>query len=242
MRCTRAVVKLGGSVVTVKDRPETVNHTAIQRVSRALASYHERGGRLAVVHGGGSFGHYAVKRILDGKGHLDLIDAPIIQASMLRLAVEVVGSLVEAGLPAVLHPAHSLCTDSCQLERLSVDMEAGLVPVTYGDAVVRGGRVEIVSGDDIAAEAAITAKADCLIYATIVPGVLDERGRVVRVLRSGMRLAADGVVGVDVTGGMGRKVEAALRASGRVGNVRIIHYESLAEALLGLDVGTRVIL
>ena len=66
-------------------------------------------------------------------------------------------------------------------------------------------------------------------------------GEVVRILYSDAIHIANGVSGVDVTGGMARKVKAAIRVSDVIGNVRIIHYKDLPQALAGLDVGTRVL-
>ncbi len=241
LKCRRAVVKLGGSVITVKDKPETVNPEAISYTSRTLADHYGTGGELIIVHGGGSFGHYAVKKIIQEKGRLDVSDAPLIQASMLRLAGKLLGSLLEEGIPATLHPAHTLCGDSCSLEPLVRDLGAGLAPVTYGDAVVTSRGVYILSGDDLAADVSIAVGADCLIYATNVPGVLKAGGEVVRILYSDAIHIANGVSGVDVTGGMARKVKAAIRVSDVIGNVRIIHYRDLPQALAGLDVGTRVL-
>ena len=49
------LIKLGGSVITIKDRALTPNIQAIERLSHVLARLSES---LIIVHGGGSFGHY----------------------------------------------------------------------------------------------------------------------------------------------------------------------------------------
>lgn len=50
------VLKLGGSVVTDKDEPETVDEAGLAAAADAVAPLAESR-RVVVVHGGGSFGH-----------------------------------------------------------------------------------------------------------------------------------------------------------------------------------------
>ncbi|MBS7631517.1 amino acid kinase, partial [Candidatus Bathyarchaeota archaeon] len=49
------ILKLGGSVVTEKDKPVTPNKENIKRLSREIAEAGE--GELILIHGGGSYGH-----------------------------------------------------------------------------------------------------------------------------------------------------------------------------------------
>ncbi len=53
------ILKLGGSVVTHKDRPRTPNTEAITRLATEVATAGPR--RLIMVHGGGSYGHPLAK-------------------------------------------------------------------------------------------------------------------------------------------------------------------------------------
>jgi len=106
--CREAVVKLGGSAITVKSSPETVNWESLSRVVSALASFVRSGGRLIVVHGGGSFGHYAVDRLQRERGSLGPLEVAEVQRAMLVLAMAVISELTGAGVPATLHPAHTL--------------------------------------------------------------------------------------------------------------------------------------
>ncbi|HEX2231504.1 MAG TPA: hypothetical protein VHG34_04875, partial [Nitrososphaeraceae archaeon] len=55
MRNELALIKLGGSVVTFKEKPLTANFEAINNIIRVIATIKIP---LIVVHGGGSFGHY----------------------------------------------------------------------------------------------------------------------------------------------------------------------------------------
>ncbi|MCE4604802.1 MAG: hypothetical protein F7B20_07570 [Aeropyrum sp.] len=239
--CSSAVVKLGGSLITLKDRPMTVDGEVLRSIASQLSEYRERGGVLmGVVHGGGSFGHYAVRSIVERKGGLEVGDAPQIQLAMISLALMVVRELSSKGIKASLHPPHTYCWGGeCFLRPLLRDIEVGLVPVTFGDAVPRKNVLEIVSGDDLAYLLARESGSECLVFATRVEGVLRGDGSLVRILRSLEEFEDLG--GVDATGGMRRKVEMALRASeSGVRRVVIVSGDNLLDALLGREVGTRV--
>ena len=56
MRSNLALIKMGGSVVTFKDRPLSANYTAIEETMKAISLL--KGIPIILVHGGGSFGHY----------------------------------------------------------------------------------------------------------------------------------------------------------------------------------------
>ncbi|MEM1873374.1 MAG: isopentenyl phosphate kinase [Acidilobaceae archaeon] len=243
--CRLAVVKLGGSVVTRKSEPETIDYENLASCSRAVREYLDRGGRLVLVLGGGSFGHYAVRKLLESKRGLDARDSSVVQLSMMKLALSVLLELHRSGVPAVAHPPHSICenadAESCDTAVIRRDLSLGLVPVVFGDAIPSGRGAEIISGDDIAAEIASSLRADCLIFVTSAPGVLARNGEVVRVVRSLDEIELFSTEGFDVTGGIARKVERALQASRMVENVRIVGVKDLGRALAGDDVGTRVV-
>jgi len=58
------VLKLGGSVVTDKDRTETVDEAALERAAATVGEAVNSGAvsSLVVVHGAGSFGHHVADR------------------------------------------------------------------------------------------------------------------------------------------------------------------------------------
>ena len=235
------MVKLGGSAITVKSSPQTVNWEVLHNVARALVSFLTNGGRLAVVHGGGSFGHYAVDRLVRERGWLGPKEVAEVQREMLVLSMAVINELVSAGVPASLHAAHSLCSsrDSCDFTPMLRDLRSGLVPVTYGDAILCGGKGEVVSGDFLASRLATEASADCLIYVTDVKGVMGPDGAVLRSVRPGQPIGQLREAGPDVTGGIARKIQEAASSRARV--VRIVSWEDLDAALRGEDVGTLVL-
>ena len=55
MRNELALIKLGGSVVTLKEKPLTPNLAAINKITNLISRLSIP---IIIVHGGGSFGHY----------------------------------------------------------------------------------------------------------------------------------------------------------------------------------------
>ena len=212
------VVKLGGSVITDKDSPETVDRDTLDRAATALSKSDDR---LIVVHGAGSFGHHHASKhgvsTTDGTHDDEAIRA--IHGSMKRLNDTVVDALVEAGLPAVpVHPlsAASRSADG-ELSFPAVSVEAMLeeefVPVLHGDIIAheRSGAT-ILSGDEIVVSLATTLDADHIGLCSAVRGVYDEDGAVIdRIERfEDVAGAVGGSDATDVTGGMAGKVHALL--------------------------------
>lgn len=240
--CRSLVVKLGGGLITRKERPREVDLASLSAALDALARYRDEGGRVvAVVHGGGSFGHHEVGRIKSVKGRLDPADSWAVQRSMLELALIVAGEASRRGFKPVIHPPHTYCNSpgDCRLDPIARDYSLGLHPLTYGDAIPVEGGVAIVSGDRLARIIAEGLGADCLVYAMRGGGVVGRGGHVLPRVRS-LEEVEDLGSSHDYTGGIKAKVSEALLASRRVRRVVIVGVEGLYRALKGEEVGTRV--
>ncbi|RLE86504.1 MAG: hypothetical protein DRJ96_02940 [Thermoprotei archaeon] len=216
------VVKLGGSLITDKQRPLSLRREALASVSREMAEICESR-RLVIVHGGGSFGHFAVLRAAGSRSKL----VEEVRYWMTQLNLEVVRTLRERGVPAVGLPPIALAVldgeGLCRVdaELVSWLLEAGLVPVTHGGLVrAEAGGLEIVSGDTLASELAVRLGAEALIYLMDVDGVYtsDPRaGEGARLLKVVTPRSLDTIrgssSGMDVTGGIRLKLMEALRAA-----------------------------
>jgi isopentenyl phosphate kinase len=237
------VVKLGGGLITFKEKPGSVDWESLRLAAGQLSAYMREGGRLlAVVHGGGSFGHHEAMRAMEEGFGAEAVAR--VQGAMNRLSAIVASALADAGIPVALHHARSICTYEwkCFFEPLKRDVELGLVPLTHGDAVPspRGG--VILGGDRLAVEIAVALGAECLIYASRVGGVYGRDGSLLRVVRDPEEVAPIGAPTGDVTGGMKAKVSEALRASMLgVRRVVIVGGSYILAALRGDEVGTRVV-
>jgi isopentenyl phosphate kinase len=217
------IVKLGGSVVTEKDQPETVDDETLDRVGAAIgeAITRESPTDLVVVHGGGSFGHHhaAAHGVSTTDGTHDTTAIRAIHRAMVTLNDAVLDALAEHGVDGV--PVHPL---SCALyesgDALSVPtshvscmLSEGFVPVLHGDVITHERKgATVVSGDDIVAALARSLSATRVGLCSTVPGVLDDNGDVIPTITAYEDVATTlgASEATDVTGGMARKVQTLL--------------------------------
>ncbi|WP_336025151.1 isopentenyl phosphate kinase [Halobellus salinisoli] len=213
------VLKLGGSVVTDKETPETVDDDALDRVVDSVADADVS--RLVLVHGAGSFGHHHADKhgVTPAEGSRDAAGIWAIHDSMRRLNDGIVGRLQDAGVAALpVHPLSAGARDADSTLSLPVDSTAtmlseGFVPVLHGDVIAQSGAgATIISGDELVAHFARALDADRVGLCSTVPGVYDESGEVLsRITRfRDVAEALGGADSTDVTGGMAAKIRALL--------------------------------
>ncbi|WP_253736897.1 isopentenyl phosphate kinase [Halohasta salina] len=243
------VLKLGGSVITDKDSPETVDDASLDGVVDAVAAAVDAdAGRLVVVHGGGSFGHvHAAEHgvsTTDGSDEAAAVTA--IHGAMKRLNAEVVDRLQTRDVAAVpVHPLSVAARDHEGVLSLPVDATAGLlaegfVPVLHGDVIAHAGEgVTVLSGDEIVTSLADSLEATRVGLCSTVPGVLDENDAVIDEIRSFEDVAS--VLGdsesTDVSGGMAGKVRELLALGAPA---HIFGPDSVGDFLNGEQAGTVV--
>jgi isopentenyl phosphate kinase len=212
------VLKLGGSVVTEKSAPQTLDREAIAEAAGVLGD-HAGTDPLVLVHGGGSFGHplAAEHGISETEGTHDARAVATIHRSMGELNDAVVATLHEEGVSALpvrpLSVAHRDDGLSLPAGQVAAMLGEGFVPVLHGDAVVHAGEgCTILSGDEIVVALARALDADRVGLCSTVPGVLDEQGEVIPEIEA-YAAVADALGdsdATDVTGGMAGKVRALL--------------------------------
>lgn len=240
------VVKLGGSVVTEKDTPETVDERALARAAAAVADADDD---VAVVHGGGSFGHHAAAQrdVTADRGTRSAADAVAIHDAMGRLNSAVLDALHDQGVEALpVRPLSVASRDddgdlSLPTGGVRVMLAEGFTPVLHGDGVVEtGAGVTVTSGDDLVVALARGLAADRVGLCSTVPGVLDSDGAVVpRVERfADVADAVGGSEETDVTGGMAGKVRTLLGLSVPA---HVFGPDDLATFLTGGSPGTAVL-
>jgi isopentenyl phosphate kinase len=147
MRISPIFIKIGGSILTDKTQPEALNLPALHTITATLAALlrEQPDMRLLIGHGGGSFGHYwaqqfgtqhGVRNRQGWQGVARVADA------MGRLNRVVVSALLEAGIDAIgVQPLASARAEGGTLRELETSvlarlLEAGVVPVIYGDVVL----------------------------------------------------------------------------------------------------------
>ncbi|OYR59254.1 isopentenyl phosphate kinase [Halorubrum halodurans] len=246
------VLKLGGSVITEKDRPETVDEAALAAACDAVAGAIAAGAvaRLVVVHGGGSFGHHhaSAHGISTTEGTHDADAAMDVHGAMARLNRAVLAALHDRDVPAV--PVHPLSLSArpagvdgdLDLPRSSTAtlLAEGFVPVLHGDGVATAGEgVTVVSGDELVVELAAGLGAERVGVCSTVPGVLDEEGAVIERIDS-FEAVADALGAsdaTDVSGGMAAKVRELLELDAPAS---VFGPEGLEAFLRGDAPGTRI--
>jgi isopentenyl phosphate kinase len=137
-------LKLGGSLITDKSKPEAPRLVALRRLAGEIAEALQASPDLRVLigHGSGSFGHQAAARHSTHKGAASpraWRGFAEVWAAAGRLDRLVVDALREADLPVVAFPpsASAIC-ESGQILEMAVEpieraFEAGLLPVVAGD-------------------------------------------------------------------------------------------------------------
>lgn len=182
MALVEAIVKLGGSVITFKDKPFTVNQEVLNRLAGELSASSLE--RLIIVHGGGSFGHpLALKyRLQDGYRGPEQVEGLVAtHRAMLRLNEAVLEALEHRGFkPIAIPPLASALTSSGRLKRLLHEpfvkaLGLGLTPVTFGDVVfddVKG--FSIISGDRLMTELSSRFKPMKVVFTVDVDGIYME--------------------------------------------------------------------
>jgi isopentenyl phosphate kinase len=238
------VLKLGGSVITRKDEPETIDESELDRAATAIAAAEEP---VVVVHGGGSFGHHHAGRhgVTETEGTHDPEALLDIHYAMQQLNSRVVGALRAYGVGAVpVHP-FSLChrreDGSLAFPTGGVEtlLGEGFTPVLHGDGVPHHGKgVTVLSGDEIVVDLARALSPDRVGLCSTVPGVMRDGDVIDRIDDfAAVEDAFEGVEGADVTGGMAGKVRRLLDLSAPAS---VFGPDDLAAFVDGRDVGTLV--
>ncbi|HUF77391.1 MAG TPA: isopentenyl phosphate kinase, partial [Thermoanaerobaculia bacterium] len=260
------LLKLGGSLITDKERPDTARREVIRRLAGEIAGALRGPGALRLVlgHGSGSFGHTAAARLrlgAESQGEGGPEGVSRVQERAAALHRQVLDALLAEGAsPFSVAPSSVLVAAGglpvrCEAEPLLLALEGGLLPVVYGDVVMDRERGYAIAST----EAVFLALAEELgrhgvriaraLWAGATDGVLGRGGERLEEVRADAAeaalAAAGGAAGTDVTGGMRHRLEAALELARR--GVPSLVFDGgvpgrLAAALRGeLAPGTRVV-
>lgn len=234
MKNELVILKLGGSVITIKNKAFTPNHEAINRLAKEISD--SKISSLIIIHGGGSYGHplAAEYKITEGfRENRQLIGFSKTCNAMQSLNILVIEALINYGLPAIsIAPSSCIMTKRGRIERFNIEalthsLKLGFVPVLYGDAVFDyENGFSILSGDQLASNLAIMFNAKRVIMGVDVDGLytadpkIDPSAKLIEhISLSELKKLTDKVESsetMDVTGGMMGKIfeMASLAASG----------------------------
>lgn len=253
------LVKLGGSVITHKDKYRSLNLKALERLASEIA---RSGEQVVLVHGAGSFGHLLAHKFGLGRGLGDpkqIEGVAKVQMDVRDLNQMVMRSLDAADVPAVsLPPSACAVMESGKLVTLDMEpfrryVELGIVPVTFGDVVLdRKQGFGICSGDQLMYRLAEEFRPERIVFCADVDGIftadpnIDEGAELLekvdrQVLDSLPRTERH----TDVTGSIYGKIECMLRMADLAEEVVVINGLAegrLHDALKGRKViGSRVV-
>jgi isopentenyl phosphate kinase len=207
------LIKLGGSIITNKERPLAPNKTLIRNISIHLKKVKEP---MIIIHGGGSFGHYwSVKYDMHTKpDRYNSKGVSLVKNSMVELNSIILKSFVESGLnPYCVPPSDFMIGDKPikrKVKEIPKIAHSGLIPISYGDVMWYGkNKFYILSGDKIMGILSKILKPRLAIFATNVDGVYSDMKtrKLVSEFRSEKPITTK--VSMDVTGGMTRKIQEA---------------------------------
>ena len=239
MRSNLALIKMGGSVVTFKDRPLSANYMAIEEIMKAITLL--KGIPIILVHGGGSFGHYwSVKYNMHTRpDKYDSHGISIVHESMIQLNQIIVNSMIKNGLNPYSVSAFAFTNGKMpvktKLKQLYAMAQTGLIPVTYGDVVhINDGKFSILSGDVIMTMIAKILNPSKVIFTVNTEGIYRdiEKKEIIREVTSTVVKNAGLFSSTrsqpfpdipDITGGMSRKVKEAIKISTIGAEVMIVN-------------------
>jgi isopentenyl phosphate kinase len=255
-------LKLGGSLITDKARPETARLDVLARLAQEIAEarWQQPELRLLLGHGSGSFGHPEAARHgthlgahteQEWRGFLEVWQAAD------RLHGHVLDALQAVGLPVMSFPpsATAACENgeiiSLAHEPILHALNAGLLPVVLGDvAFDRQRGATILSTEQVMGWLADVLAPSRILLAGVEEGVylrFPLRDRPLERLSYPdlERLALGESAGTDVTGGMAAKVRWGLNMIERRPDLEIrifsaIRPGTLLGAIRGDEVGTQI--
>lgn len=211
------LIKLGGSIITNKEKALSARKKSIDNISKSLKKINEP---IIVVHGGGSYGHYwSVKYDMHTKEKkYNLRGVSIVKNSMIELNKIILDSLLKNKLNPYCLPPTDFMEGNKPIIKKVKEIEkiakSGLIPVTFGDALWFGEKkTYILSGDKIMTHLAKILKPKLCIFALNEDGLYSDlkSKKLIHELKGERPLISKNIM--DVTGGMTRKVEEALKIS-----------------------------
>lgn len=211
------LIKLGGSIITNKEKPLSPRRKTIDNLAKSLKKIGEP---MIIVHGGGSYGHYWSVRydMHTQPKKYSIRGVAIVKNSMIELNKIILDSFVKNRLSPYCLPPTDFMTGNKPITNKVKEIEkiskSGLIPVTFGDALWYGqNKTYILSGDKIMTHLAKILKPKLTIFALNEDGLYSDlkTKELIHELKGEKPKISDNLM--DVTGGMTRKVEEASKIS-----------------------------
>jgi isopentenyl phosphate kinase len=236
------LIKLGGSLITDKNKPYTAKPEVIRRLAKEINAARSKGFRFLISHGSGSFGHTLASKYGTAKGlknKTDTYGLCLVQQDAIAINRIVNKIFLENEIPCLSFvPSSFSFAENKKLKAIFVEpiieaLKRGIVPIVFGDIIldeklgccIFSGEVTL---DNLSWELQKRKfEIRKIIQAGTTDGVYDKKGKVIsRITQKNfetIKEALSGANGTDVTGGMLHKVEESLRMAKRGIEVWIIN-------------------
>jgi isopentenyl phosphate kinase len=211
------LIKLGGSIITNKERPLSARRKAIESILKQIKKINEP---KIIVHGGGSYGHYwSVKYDMHTKpAKYDARGVAIVKNSMIELNKIILDIAVKNRINAYCLPPTDFMNGNRSIKNKILTMndisKSGLTPITFGDALWFGQKKSyILSGDVIMTTIAKVLKPRLSVFVLNVDGVYSDLKTKKLIYNFKKEKPAISINKMDVTGGMTRKITESIKMS-----------------------------
>ena len=211
------LIKLGGSIITNKERPLSARRKAIESILKQIKKINEP---KIIVHGGGSYGHYwSVKYDMHTKpAKYDARGVAIVKNSMIELNKIILDIAVKNRINAYCLPPTDFMNGNKSIKNKILTMndisKSGLIPITFGDALWFGQKKSyILSGDVIMTTIAKILKPRLSVFVLNVDGVYSNLKTKKLIYDFKKENPTISINKMDVTGGMTRKITEAVKIS-----------------------------
>lgn len=257
-------LKLGGSLITEKDKPRTPRAKIIQQIAWEIREAQREipDLRLIIGHGSGSFGHTTAKKYRTREGVYTLEDwygFVHVWYDARALNQLVIDALFSAGLPVIAFPPSAITFREGKkvqiaTQLIQIAIEKGLIPVVQGDVIFdldQGGT--ILSTEEVFAELSFHLRPQRILLAGVEEGVWADfplrHSLVTEISEDTIKsenIQISGSIATDVTGGMVEKVKSMLDLCKRVPGLEVWIFNGLKKgnvlnALRGFPVGTKIL-
>jgi isopentenyl phosphate kinase len=177
------ILKLGGSLLTDKEKPYTLRENILNNVTKEIKSCLDGGliGHIIILHGVGSFGHPPVlenKLHYGFRGPEQLEPLSKTQQIVNKFRLILVDAFQEAEIPVILmHPSSMVVSEKMRMKKYFLEplkrfMKLGIIPLLGGDLVSDSEMgFSIGSADQLAVILAKELGARRLVFATDVEGI-----------------------------------------------------------------------
>jgi isopentenyl phosphate kinase len=224
------LIKLGGSLITNKNKPFTENLGTIKRLAKEIHQARQQVKTKVIIgHGGGSYPHVPATKYRTAEGTVNqesFRGIAEVQDAAARLNRVVIRECLAIGENAIsIHPSSCMIARSGEIREgflgpLIKLLEFQMLPVVYGDVVLDENRgCCILSTERILNFLAFSLQEEDfrilrIIHCGTTDGVYGSKGRTISKIKSKDFAAVKKYLGVsegiDVTGGMLHKVKECL--------------------------------